>query len=286
MSWSLLPTISAPMPLQMALDELLFVSQKYEDWDPTLRFYVSSEPWISVGYSFQDSVAFEKSDLILQNPQVPVCRRVTGGGCVLHGRDLIFSLTARYAERESPSNAFEGTVPLPSKGIGTLFEKQKLSQSQYSPIEVQRKLGLSQLPSNKGESKLSPLGSVRTSYAKIHEGVRMGLRSCGFDPKYYSAEDELPKGNDCFDFPVESDLAWKGKKIAGGAQKRSEGVLLHHESISIPPGVERDHLIRAILKGFEATFSATIENSDLDPELYFQAEKLTKTTDNRLRTAV
>lgn len=232
MNWSLFPTISAPMPLQMALDELLFESQKKGARAPFLRFYVSSAPWISAGCSFRDSAALSKSDLILKNPKVPVCRRVTGGGCVLHGRDLIFSL-----------------------GVRTQLDPEKL-------------------------------GTTHTSYGKIHEGVKVGLQLCRLDPKFYSTGDELPKGNDCFDFPVESDLSWKGKKIAGGAQKRSEGVLLHHESISIPPGVGREELIRAIRKGLEQVFEVTIENADLDPALYFQAEKLIKTTDCRLQTAV
>ncbi len=230
MPWLLLPTISAPMPFQMALDELLFESQKKEAQTPVLRFYVSSAPWISAGYSFRDPAALSKSDLVLRNPQVPVCRRVTGGGCVLHGQDLIFSL-----------------------GVRTQLDPENL-------------------------------GEVRTSYGKIHEGVKMGLQLFGLDPKFYSYGDKMPKGSDCFDFPVESDLSWKGRKIAGGAQKRSEGVLLHHESILIPPGIKREDLIRAVCRGMEQVFGAEIQNGDLDPEMYFQAEKLIKTADRRPET--
>ena len=232
MNWSLLSTISAPMPLQMVLDELLFESPKKETQAPTLRFYVSSAPWISAGCSFRDPAALSKSGLILKHPQVPVCRRVTGGGCVLHGRDLIFSLIARYAD------------------------------------------GPSQLSSEKEKSKSgpSPLSSASESYGKIHEGVKIGLELCGLDPKFYGPEDAV-QGSDCFDCPVESDLSWKGKKIAGGAQKRSEGVLLHHESILIPPGVEWADLIRAIRKGLETVFKMTTRDTDLDPGIFFEAER-------------
>jgi lipoate-protein ligase A len=219
MNWSLLPTISAPMPLQMVLDELLFETQKRESQAPALRFYVSSEPWISAGCSFRDAAALSKSALILKNPQVPVCRRITGGGCVLHSRDLIFSLIARY--NETPS----------------------------------------------------PLSYVSASYGNIHEGVKKGLEFCGLDTKFYAPEDALIHGNDCFDFPVKSDLSWKDKKVAGGAQKRSGGVLLHQESILIPPGVERVDLIRAIRKGLETVFEATIRDADLDPEIFLKAER-------------
>ena len=222
MNWSLFPTISAPMSLQMAFDELLFASQKMGIQAPALRFYIASSPWISVGCSFRKREKQAASELILKNPEVPITQRVTGGGCVFHGRDLIFSLVARI------------------------------------------------------QSDPERLGSVRASYVKLHEGVRLGLRLCGLDPKFYSNEVELPKGQDCFSFPVESDLSYKGRKIAGGAQKRSEGVLLHHESITMPEGVERDVMIQAVRKGFEQVFNVSIQNADLDPTLYFEAERVAK----------
>ncbi|MFH0984531.1 MAG: hypothetical protein V1882_03230 [Candidatus Omnitrophota bacterium] len=226
MNWSLLPTISAPMPLQMALDELLLESQKIEQQNSVLRFYFSSAPWISVGCSFRDSAALAKSELILQNPQVPVCKRITGGGCVLHGEDLIFSLITRYERGQAGA----------SKG-----------------------------------NAYASLASAAASYGKIHEGVKMGLELCGLDPKFYGAGDITSQGSDCFSYPVESDLSWKGKKIAGGAQKRSEGVLLHHESIRVPPGVARGDLIRELRKGLAQVFGVTIENADLDSSLFFNA---------------
>ena len=219
MNWSLLPTMSASMPFQMALDEILFGLQKDKLQDPVLRFYASSEPWISAGYSFRSEIALEKSTLVAQNSRVPVCGRITGGGCVLHGRDLIFSLTGRY------------------------------------------------------ETALSALGSVRTSYRMLHEAVTIGLRFCGLEPEFYARGESLPKGSDCFDFPVESDLSFKEKKIAGGAQKRSEGVLLHHESIAIPPGIERDSLVHAVRKGLEQVFGVTIQATDMEPELFFAAAR-------------
>ena len=137
MVWKLLPTLSAPMPLQMALDEQLFLSQKIDPQSPVLRFYVSSSPWISVGYSFREEADLAKSGLISKSSGLPTCRRLTGGGCVLHGCDLIFSLVARL--QTDPEN----------------------------------------------------LGSVRTSYAKIHESVSRGLKRCGLDPKFYAAEEDL-----------------------------------------------------------------------------------------------
>jgi len=219
MDWRLLPMISAHMPLQMALDELLFEDQIRSPQAPALRFYSASAPWISAGCSFRRAEDLANSSLVLENPRVPVCRRLTGGGCVLHGSDLIFALIARYG----PEN--------------------------------------------------DPLNSVRTSYGKIHEGVKIALRNLGAAPDFYTPQDPLPKGKDCFRFPVESDLSWKGRKIAGGAQKRSRGVLLHQESIQMPGRSGHDALIVAILGGLAEVFGITVRKAVMDPELVFQAER-------------
>lgn len=104
--------LSAPMPFQMALDELLF-----EQWiqapstEPSvsraaLRFYYASEPWVSIGYSHAGWKALSEgldapADLLTDAARTPVCRRITGGGRVLHGRDLMFTLIAPRALDES-----------------------------------------------------------------------------------------------------------------------------------------------------------------------------------------
>src|SRR4051812_9719540 len=86
------------MPVQMAVDEILF--REYEQAEenragarePVLRIYFSSEPWITVGYSHPE---------IKSVTEIPVCRRITGGGRVEHGRDLIFSVVAGKKDDES-----------------------------------------------------------------------------------------------------------------------------------------------------------------------------------------
>ncbi len=207
------------MPFQMALDELLFERLIREPHQPVLRFYIASDPWISAGYSFRRPDDLARSSLVRENPGIPVCRRVTGGGCVLHGPDLIFALVARY----DPDNG--------------------------------------------------PLSSVRTSYRKLHEGVKIALRKFDLDPDFYTSQKTLLQGTDCFRFPVASDLSWKGRKIAGGAQKRSRGVLLHQESIQIPNCAGREALSEAVLKGLESVLGITVRTADFDPELFFQAER-------------
>lgn len=77
-------------PFNMACDEALLESVGSGESPPTLRFYAWDPPTISLGY-FQ-SVA----DLQTQSPELrslAVVRRTTGGGAILHDREVTYSLT-------------------------------------------------------------------------------------------------------------------------------------------------------------------------------------------------
>ncbi|HTL47931.1 MAG TPA: hypothetical protein VL688_07690 [Verrucomicrobiae bacterium] len=216
----LYPPLSAPMPFQMALDEILF--RKAMEEKPSsalLRFYYASSPWISVGYAYAGWKEWEEGRSAAQASRVPVCRRLTGGGEVLHGRDLMFTLIA---------------------------------------------------PKDFDES----FGSVRVSYWKIHEVLKAALEELGCPPRFYRCDEELPKGRECFMFPIATDLAFGNKKIAGGGQKRSLGMLLHQESIQFQPPCGFEDLAAAIEHQFARAFGAEIKEQHWDPDCLFRAEKL------------
>lgn len=219
MSWQQIPTISASMPFQMALDEILFRQEEKEPSSPILRFYYSSEPWTSLGFSYKES------DLqnLPRNSSRRICRRLTGGGKVEHGSDLIFSVVSK-----------------------------KNADSSFA--------------------------SVGESYIKIHEAVKKGLELLGQEVRFYRCTENLPKGNDCFVYPIASDLAVGNSKIAGGSQKRSSGTLLHQESVAVPRGMNPSELEKGIRRGFEMIFGITFKDFQLYPELLAQAENLSKTS--------
>jgi lipoate-protein ligase A len=76
-------------PHQMACDEALLQVAE----EPVLRVFRWSEPWISIGYFTPWKEAAAARD------DLPVCRRWTGGGVVVHENDLTFALVApRTAE--------------------------------------------------------------------------------------------------------------------------------------------------------------------------------------------
>jgi len=84
----LIVDLPAPGPWNMAVDEALLETAATTG-QATLRFYEWQEPTLSLGY-------FQSLDDRHQHPpseNCPVIRRASGGGAILHDRELTYSLT-------------------------------------------------------------------------------------------------------------------------------------------------------------------------------------------------
>ncbi|MSR76682.1 MAG: lipoate--protein ligase family protein [Candidatus Omnitrophica bacterium] len=205
------------MPFQMALDEVLF-NGHYESLQknpncvlPILRFFHSYESWVTVGYTHREEIP---------NPR-RTCRRITGGGRVVHGKDLMFSLVAQKSADVS-------------------------------------------------------FGSVRLSYWKIHEAVKYGLELAGVKPRFYRVDENLPRGFDCFTFPIATDLALGLNKVAGGSQKRSRGIFLHQESVRLIPGISSTEFQRGLCAGFQKVFGVNLKPAPIFPSQLKEAQELSQ----------
>ncbi|CAF0699021.1 lipoate--protein ligase family protein [Candidatus Methylacidithermus pantelleriae] len=148
----------------MALDEVLFVGVR----QPVLRFYGWDQPCWTIGYSQSWKEVPEGACFI---------RRITGGGSVLHGEDLTYSLVV--------------------------------------PRECEF-------------ARLSP----RESYRRIHGALRDALGKLGLSADLAREMDGCASPR-CFDSATIFDVTVKGRKIAGGAQRRSKKGLLHQGSIRL-----------------------------------------------------
>jgi lipoyl(octanoyl) transferase len=170
-------------PEQMACDEAMLQGTT----DPVLRIFRWTRPWVSAGYF----VPWAEAAAV--RPDLPVCRRWTGGGVVVHEGDLTFSLV----------------VP-------------------------------------RGE----PWACLRPaeSYQHLHEALAGALRNLGVEAGL--SEEEEPAARECFARPVRHDILNAGKKIAGGAQRRTKAGLLHQGSIQVASlGAEAGEVIGGALAG-------------------------------------
>jgi len=192
--------ISAAM--NMAIDEALL---EHCTW-PALRFYGWRGPSLSFGYFGKFAV------IARETKDREFVRRWTGGGSVLHGHDLTYSLVTPTSD--------------PASGRGP------------PPI-----------------------------YAAIHSAIRQALWADGLETELATAAG--PKISDaCFANPVRNDLIFRGRKIAGAAQRRTRAGFLHQGSIQLPD------LSKAFRERFAAALAKKVKHEEIPPRVVERAAAL------------
>jgi lipoate-protein ligase A len=81
-----------PVSYQMALDQALFEELRTRSCPLFLRFYTMERSSATIGHFSGRGKSLELLETMSR--QIPVVRRLTGGGIVFHGSDLVFSLGA------------------------------------------------------------------------------------------------------------------------------------------------------------------------------------------------
>lgn len=83
--------VDGPLPgdVNMARDEAILLAVQAGQAPPTLRFYQWDNPTISLGYLQKYQDVSEQDEAI---QRMPVVRRQTGGGAILHDQELTYSL--------------------------------------------------------------------------------------------------------------------------------------------------------------------------------------------------
>jgi len=76
--------------MNMAIDEAIFSRTREERSIPTLRFFQWEKPSISYGYAVE--VEKELDIHYCQENDIPIVRRITGGGVVFHQCDITYSI--------------------------------------------------------------------------------------------------------------------------------------------------------------------------------------------------
>ena len=78
--------------------------------------------------------------------------------------------------------------------------------------------------------------TIEQSYEIIHYAIGDAITKAGGSVHYYDTDKKIFMGTrNCFTTPVKNDVMFDTVKIAGAAQKRSHGFLLHQGSIVLKP---------------------------------------------------
>lgn len=98
--WRIIDTGADDAFTNMALDEALFRGYKSGFSPPTLRIYSWRNPSLTLGYS-QDTRSELDTDLCRER-SVPFVRRLTGGGVILHDKEITYSLVCSKEDLDIP----------------------------------------------------------------------------------------------------------------------------------------------------------------------------------------
>lgn len=177
-------------PTNMARDETLLTLVGAGNCLPTLRLYEWNEPTISLGY-FQHYSEYEALGSPLN--RLAVVRRTTGGGAILHDRELTYAIAMPFDSpfvEGNPNQIYEWIHAAVIDCVSGLNVVARQLGTDQSPPQVQR---------------------ARAS-------GRPGIQSGPFF---------------CFARRHRYDVIVGGEKLAGSAQRRTSKAVLQHGSIII-----------------------------------------------------
>lgn len=86
------------------------------------------------------------------------------------------------------------------------------------------------------EDSLTLPKGVSNSYREVHIGILRGLKNLGIGATLFTLERSTRRSlpsNLCFSSPCEFDIVCGNRKIAGAAQRRRYGVVLHQGEVSL-----------------------------------------------------
>ena len=183
----------------MAVDEALFqVTQ--ESRQITLRFYQWQEATLSLGY-FQ---AATDRDSHLPSRACPLVRRSTGGGAIIHDRELTYSLVAPLADDRSATS--QQLVRIVHQSLIATLGEFGVAARFGEGSDVQNS-DLAELESAKNPIASPPnLNSVRQSLSRTEPFL-------------------------CFQRRAADDVFIGEHKVAGSAQRKLHRTLLQHGSV-------------------------------------------------------
>lgn len=230
----------------MAVDEVLLAGAEAR---PTLRLYAWDPPGFSLGY-FQALDDAPETDL-------PVVRRLTGGGAILHEDELTYAVAA----------------PLAFFGAGVKGSYLRVLGGIRAALA---EVGVACDEGDAGARGAAPLqsrgtgGNLGTENDVTENDVADGVGARCSAP--------LQAGNDgknasflCSHRASSFDLRHRGEKLVGSAQRREGRRILQHGSIPLEPlaraagrRVPYDELARAIAAGFGEALAVDLEPAPLE----------------------
>lgn len=262
-NWRLIFTPDQGPYLNMAIDEAL-VSKYTNNEDngmPTIRLYTWKVPSCTIGY-FQ---RIKNVLATLEDKNMPIVRRPTGGGTVFHGNDITYSIIKR-TNRNNRLDDVTTFYEIIGKSIFRTLEKLGFECAFYKPEN--------DIPVSKSIPMLSIIQDNKYVDNKLQK----------YDNKLETYPTKSPV---CSLTPEKYDIMINGNKVAGYAARRMQGIILCQGYLNISEipknknNVGPNHkmigpLFNNLVNGFEEIFGIKCKREDLTKEemnLAYQIEE-------------
>lgn len=127
------------------------------------------------------------------------------------------------------------------------------------------------------------LATVADSYIFFHTIIQSAFSNCNIECELYAPKRPSFRGTGrCFTSPVTSDLMYEDEKIAGAAQKRTKGWVLHQGSIDLhaliqSKKIDRGEFLQEFVSSFSRFFNVPVYESELLPDEVRIIERLMRT---------
>ena len=254
--------------MNMAIDEAILAAQKAQA-NPTLRFYGWTQPAFSFGY-FQD-IATEVDVEACLADGIELVKRMTGGGTVVHGWELTYTLILpRGAGELSVSDAYQRI----GQSLVKAFQKLGIPAQCYAEC--------SDFPGavrNRTYQARGSFSAVRNRTYRAR-GSSSAVRNRTYQTRGPSSavrnRTYRTEANICLTNPAEHDVMSDNKKLAGVSVRRSRnGIMFQgYISLDIPPPsilarVSKDPEIQKILR--EKSTAINIDGRSITRNALIQA---------------
>jgi len=117
-------------PINMAKDHAILYGISHHGLLPVLRIYRWLEPTVTVGF-FED-IKYTVNRVYCNKKKIPIIRRESGGGTVLHHMELTYSFTIQLDSNLIPQSVEGSFQKIISPLINTL--KEYIDQVEYRPV--------------------------------------------------------------------------------------------------------------------------------------------------------
>ncbi len=213
----------------MAVDELLL--DLAAEGRAALRFYLWSEATLSLGY-------FQQFDDRRQHPHASCCavvRRLTGGGAIVHDRELTYSLALPRGHDSADDR--DRLYSLAHRSLIAALAEKGLRAEVFCPCAGADAAARDDSP---GPAQYST-GTAGQAGSGTHSAQAAGApETAGTGAQLARAvgaaeqSGRVARGDDeflCFQRRTLGDVVLGGMKIAGSAQRRRRGAVLQHGSV-------------------------------------------------------